>query len=43
MPSKMCWVVVVVLSALGVAVAQDPTKVEPSHSKLAFENESVQV
>ena len=29
--------------AVGTALAQDPTKVEPSHYKLAFENESVQV
>lgn len=27
----------------GVVLAQDPTKVEPSHYKLAFENEYVQV
>jgi len=26
-----------------VALAQDPTKVEPTHYKLAFENEYVQV
>jgi quercetin dioxygenase-like cupin family protein len=29
--------------AFNLAVAQDPTQVEPSHYKLAFENESVQV
>jgi quercetin dioxygenase-like cupin family protein len=29
--------------ALQVATAQDPTKVEPSHYRLAFENEYVQV
>jgi quercetin dioxygenase-like cupin family protein len=29
--------------AVGVTVAQDPTKVEPKHYKLGFENESVQV
>ena len=37
------WVVALVLFVLEVAVAQDPTKAEPSHYKLAFENESVQV
>jgi beta-alanine degradation protein BauB len=34
---------VFVLFAVSPAVAQDPTKVEPSHYKLAFENETVQV
>jgi len=34
---------VLVLSAAGLVFAQDPTKVEPSHYKLAFQNESVQV
>lgn len=34
-------VAVLILSAL--ALGQDPTKVEPSHYKLAFENEYVQV
>ena len=29
--------------AVQVAIAQDPTKVEPTHYKLAFENEYVQV
>jgi quercetin dioxygenase-like cupin family protein len=29
--------------AVGVSLAQDPTKVEPKHYKLGFENESVQV
>src|SRR6267154_1154207 len=32
-----------VLFAFGMAFAQDPTRVEPSHYKLAFENETVQV
>ena len=32
-----------VLSFCAVALAQDPTKVEPAHYKLAFENEYVQV
>jgi beta-alanine degradation protein BauB len=31
------------LFAFNLAVAQDPTKVESSHYKLAFENESVRV
>jgi quercetin dioxygenase-like cupin family protein len=40
---KSCWTVGLVLVAFGAASAQDPTKVEPSHYKLAFENETVQV
>ena len=32
-----------VLFFCAVAIAQDPTKVEPTHYKLAFENEYVQV
>jgi quercetin dioxygenase-like cupin family protein len=32
-----------VLFCFSVALAQDPTKVEPTHYKLAFENEYVQV
>ena len=32
-----------VLFFCAVALAQDPTKVEPTHYKLAFENEYVQV
>ena len=43
MSFKGCWVVVLVLVAFGWTFAQDPTKVESSHYKLAFENESVQV
>ena len=43
MSSRRWWVVALVLYALEVAVAQDPTKIEPSHYKLAFETESVQV
>lgn len=43
MSSRLWWVVVLVLFAFAVAFAQEPTKVEPSHYKLAFENESVQV
>ena len=33
----------VALSFCAVALAQDPTKVEPAHYRLAFENEYVQV
>lgn len=43
MSSRPWWIVVLVVFAFEVAVAQDPTKVESSHYKLAFENESVQV
>jgi beta-alanine degradation protein BauB len=43
MPSKLCSIAVVILSGLAVAVAQDPTKVEASHYKIAFENSTVQV
>jgi len=41
--SKLFWAVVFVGLALHIALAQDPTKVEPKHYKLAFENEAVQV
>jgi beta-alanine degradation protein BauB len=41
--SKLFWAVVFVCLILQVARAQDPTKVEPKHYKLAFENETVQV
>ena len=41
--SKLFCAVVVIWLALNVALAQDPTKVEPKHYKLAFENEWVQV
>ncbi len=34
---------VIMCLAVNVAVAQDPTKVEPRHYKLQFENERVQV
>lgn len=40
--SKLSWVAVFASLALNAA-AQDPTKVEPKHYKLAFENEWVQV
>ena len=43
MLSKLLGVVVVVCLAFDAAVAQDPTKVEPKHYQLAFENEWVQV
>jgi quercetin dioxygenase-like cupin family protein len=43
MSFKAFWIAVSVLVAFGAAFAQDPTKVESSHYKLAFENESVQV
>ena len=43
MSCKLRWVVVLMLIPFGVACAQDPTKAESSHYKLAFENESVQV
>jgi quercetin dioxygenase-like cupin family protein len=44
MSTKTLWGLVLV-SLLGVtsSFAQDPTKVEPTHYKLAFENERVQV
>jgi quercetin dioxygenase-like cupin family protein len=41
--SKLFWAVVFVCLILPAARAQDPTKVEPKHYKLAFENETVQV
>ena len=41
--SKLFWAVVFVCLALQAVLAQDPTKVEPKHYKLAFENEWVQV
>lgn len=37
------WAALAVLFFCSVALAQDPTKVEPTHYKLAFENEYVQV
>jgi beta-alanine degradation protein BauB len=41
--TKAMWKAVVVCAALAAAHAQDPAKAEPTHYKLAFENESVQV
>lgn len=43
MPSKLLWVGAVVYFAATSALAQDPTKVEPRHYKLDFENDKVQV
>jgi hypothetical protein len=43
MPCKPYWIVLFALAVLNVALAQDPTKAEPAHYKLAFENEFVQV
>ena len=43
MRSKVCCAVVFVCLTLSYALAQDPTKVEPKHYKLDFENERVQV
>ena len=41
--STFVWTVVFSLLAFGPALAQDATRVEPKHYKLAFENEKVQV
>ena len=41
--SKLFWAVVFVSVIVQAAVAQDPTKVEPTHYQLRFENEWVQV
>ena len=43
MQSKLFWAGALVCLATALAVAQDPTKVEPKHYKLNFENERVQV
>ena|SRR5690348_1949028 len=43
MRSKLFWAGVLVCLATALALAQDPTKVEPRHYKLDFENERVQV
>jgi quercetin dioxygenase-like cupin family protein len=43
MGSKLFWAGVVVCLATSFSLAQDPTKVEPTHYKLDFENERVQV
>jgi len=41
--SKLFWAMVFLGLALHSALAQDPTKVEPKHYQLRFENEWVQV
>jgi len=43
MGHRRFWVMMFVFFALTIVRAQDPTKVEAKHYKLAFENESVQV
>jgi len=43
MRSKLLWAAVFVCLAATAGLAQDPTKVEPKHYKLDFENERVQV
>lgn len=43
MPSKVLLVGALVCLARASVVAQDPTKVEPKHYKLDFENDKVQV
>jgi quercetin dioxygenase-like cupin family protein len=43
MRSKLFWAGALVCLAAPFALAQDPTKVEPKHYKLDFENERVQV
>jgi quercetin dioxygenase-like cupin family protein len=43
MQSRLMWAGVVVCLVASVALAQDPTKVEPKHYKLDFENDRVQV
>ena len=40
---KLFWAGVLVCLATATGMAQDPTKVEPKHYKLDFENERVQV
>ena len=43
MLSKLFWAGAVVCLATASVLAQDPTKVEPKHYKLDFENDKVQV
>jgi quercetin dioxygenase-like cupin family protein len=43
MGSRLMWAGVLVCLAASVTLAQDPTKVEPKHYKLDFENDRVQV
>jgi quercetin dioxygenase-like cupin family protein len=40
---RLFWAVLLMFFFCAVALAQDPAKVEPTHYKLAFENEYVQV
>lgn len=43
MRSTLFWAGIFVCLAIGCSLAQDPTKVEPKHYKLDFENDRVQV
>jgi quercetin dioxygenase-like cupin family protein len=43
MQSRLFWAGAFLFFAAQVALAQDPTKVEPKHYKLNFENDRVQV
>src|SRR6202790_1381181 len=43
MPSKLFWAGTFVWLAITCSLGQDPTKVEPKHYKLDFENDRVQV
>ena len=43
MTSKLVWAAIIAGFAATAALAQDPTKVEPTHYHLDFENEHVQV
>src|SRR5437879_12666002 len=43
MRSRLFWTGALVCLAAGFSGAQDPTKVEPKHYKLDFENDRVQV
>lgn len=43
MVSKLFWAGALVCLVVASSMAQDPTKVEPKHYKLDFENEKVQV
>lgn len=40
---KACGIVLLILCGVAVSAAQDPTKVESAHYKVAFENPTVQV
>jgi quercetin dioxygenase-like cupin family protein len=43
MTLKLIGAAIMLLVCTNVTLAQDPTKVEPTHYKLAFENDKVQV